>query len=89
MCFREPSIENIQKPNGKWTKELLIGLKVILLTFYTHGMVTPPRDSFLKIFGSNMEEFKEKIYSSYLYDKSLNTRRNKVFPEDHIQVKIF
>jgi hypothetical protein len=89
MCYREPSIENIQKPNGKWTKELLRGLKVILLNFYTHGMITPPRDSFVKIFGSNTEEFKERLYSSYLYDKSLNSLRSKVSPEEHLQVEMF
>jgi len=89
MCFREPSVENIQKPNGEWTKELLRGLKVILLNFYTHGMITPPRNSFLKIFGSTPEEFKEKLYDSYLYDKSLNSLRNRVSPEEQLQVEMF
>lgn len=84
MCFREPSVENIQKPNSKWTKELLRGLKVILLNFYTHGMITPPRDSFLKIFGSNPEEFKEKLYSSYLYDKALNISRRRILSGEQI-----
>ena len=45
--------------------------------FYTKGMITKKRESFVSIYGENDKEFKEKLYSIYQHDRQLDKLRSK------------
>lgn len=55
---------NSTKPNWvspRWDKDVLRGLKLILVFFYKNALIKKSRRAFLKIFGRNREEFERKM----------------------------
>jgi hypothetical protein len=74
MCYREPNHQKKVFPNGSWNTYLLRALKLSLMFYYRKGMITESRKSFLNIYGGSSQEFVEKLYSIYEYDKKLKRK---------------
>lgn len=69
MRYRPVTSINGQYVSDKWDNKLLRALKLSLMFYYTKGMITENQEAFKKIYGSNTEEFKEKLYKIYESDK--------------------
>jgi radical SAM superfamily enzyme YgiQ (UPF0313 family) len=75
MMYR-PNNESVRTlPNKHWDTKLLRALKLSLLFYYSKGMITKKRDSFVTIYGDNPSEFKMKLYKIYEYDKIINRKK--------------
>lgn len=81
MRFRP--IDSIEKKyiSPKWDTALLRGLKLILMFYYTKGMITKSREAFVRVFGNNAQQFKEKLYRIYEYDRQLTKQRRQHIPK--------
>ena len=55
--------------SNSWDKEILRGLKLTLMFFYSKGMVSDKRNAFFKIYGKNEKEFLTKLRIIYENDK--------------------
>lgn len=71
MEYRDPEAIKQKLPGKHWNKALLRGLKMSLLFYYRKGMITKSKESFDKIYGKSFNEFKNKLYKIYEYDRSL------------------
>ena len=78
MRFRPINSVNGRYVSPNWDTFLLRGLKLTLMFYYTKGMITRSRKSFILMYGNNEKEFKEKLYERYDYDRQLNKLRSKV-----------
>jgi hypothetical protein len=67
----------IDSTQGNWNTSLLRGLKLILMFYYTRGMITKSRKSFELMFGTNEGQFKEKLYNIYQHDRELDKLRSR------------
>jgi hypothetical protein len=72
MRYRPVNSINGQFVSNKWDNKLLRALKLSLMFYYTKGMITENQVAFKKIYGSNAEEFKGKLYKIYEGDKLRN-----------------
>ena len=63
--------------SSNWNTSLLRGLKLVLMFYYTKGMITKSRKSFTLMFGDNERQFKEKLYNIYQHDRELDKLRSK------------
>jgi len=61
----------------QWDKDVLRGLKLIMVFFYKGGIIKKGRDGFLRIFGDNSREFEQKLRKINAYDRALWRRKNK------------
>jgi hypothetical protein len=77
MRFRPVDSTNGRYISPKWNPVLLRGLKLTLMFYYTKGMITRSREAFMRIYGSNEMQFKEKFYTIYQYDRQLDKQRSK------------
>jgi len=77
MRFRPINSINGRYVSPNWNTSLLRGLKLILMFYYTKGMITRSRKSFTLMLGNNDREFKEKLYERYAYDRQLDKLRSK------------
>jgi len=77
MRFRPINSINGRYVSPNWNTRLLRGLKLTLMFYYTKGMITRSRKSFILMYGNNEREFKEKLYERYDYDRQLNKLRSK------------
>ncbi|MGB9694189.1 MAG: hypothetical protein ACPLYF_05035 [Fervidobacterium sp.] len=62
------------KPNWVsplWDKDVLRGIKLVLVFFYKKGIIKKGREGFLKMFGKNSEEFQENMRKINAYDRAL------------------
>jgi len=75
MEYRKPTSSKTKFPGRHWNTELLRALKLSLLFYYCKGMITESRKSFLSIYRSTPEEFVDKLYNIYEYDKSLKRKK--------------
>lgn len=69
MRYRPIDTANGIYVSENWGKELLRGLKLTLMFFYTKGMITKSRESFMRIYGKNAAEFKARLYDIYQKDR--------------------
>jgi hypothetical protein len=74
MGYRPPVNSIKVFPNPSWNVYLLRALKLSLLFYYRRGMITKSRDSFLKIYGNDSNEFISNLYRIYDYDKTLKRK---------------
>ena len=74
MEYREPTTRTDKVPGKHWNTYLLRAFKLTLLFYYTKGMITRSRDSFLRIYGKNEREFLSRLYEIYNYDKKLKRK---------------
>ncbi len=77
MRFRPIDSTQARYVSPKWNTSLLRGLKLTLMFYYTKGMITRSRKSFILMYGNNEREFKEKLYNIYQYDRVLDKLRSK------------
>lgn len=77
--MRYRSIDSVEPYwiSPRWDKKLLRGLKLILIFFYSKGMIRKNRKAFLKVFGRNANIFKKKMYKIYEYDKKIKRQKRK------------
>lgn len=75
MEYRKPTSSKTRFPGRHWNSALLRALKLSLLFYYRKGMITESRKSFLSIYGKTPQEFINKLYDIYEYDKSLKHPR--------------
>jgi hypothetical protein len=73
MRFRPLKALNISQCHNfitnNWDRELLRALKLTLMFYYSKGMISDKRNSFLKIYGKNTTEFKDRLRVIYKKDK--------------------
>ena len=77
MRYRPLNDVNGQYLSDKWDKKLLRALKLSLMFYYTKGMIRKNREAFIKIYGKNTREFKNKLYRIYEDDKLRSNLRRK------------
>lgn len=75
MEYRKPTHSKTKFPGRHWNTALLRALKLSLLFYYHKGMITESRKSFLSIYGKTPQEFVNKLYNIYEYDKSLKRHK--------------
>jgi hypothetical protein len=63
--------------SNNWTRELLRALKLTLMFYYSDGMISKKRESFLKIYGKNEQEFVKKLNKIYENDKKKGEKHAK------------
>lgn len=61
----------------RWDKDVLRGLKLVMVFFYKGGMIKKGRDGFLKMFGRNPDEFERKMKEIKAHDRALRRRKNQ------------
>jgi len=61
----------------RWDKDVLRGLKLVMVFFYKGGMIKKGRDGFLRIFGEYSEEFEQKMKKIKEYDRALWRKKNE------------
>lgn len=71
MQFRNSMEIHQKSPGPHWNTYFLRAMNLSLLFYYRKGMITEKRESFLKIYGGNSTEFKDKLYKIYEYDKAI------------------
>jgi len=75
MEYRKPTSSKTKFPGRHWNTELLRALKLSLLFYYRKGMITESRKSFISIYRRTPEEFVDKLYDIYKYDKALKRKK--------------
>jgi len=71
MEYRKPIASRVKFPGPHWNSALLRAFKLSLLYYYRRGMITESRASFHSIYGKTANQFVEKLYGIYEYDKTL------------------
>ena len=61
----------------RWDKDVLRGLKLIMVFFYKGGIIKKGRDGFLRMFGRNSDEFERKMKTIKAHDRALWRRKTK------------
>lgn len=61
----------------RWDKDVLRGLKLVMVFFYKGGIIKKGRKGFLRMFASNPREFERKMKKINAYDRALWRRKNK------------
>ncbi len=69
MRYRRPVETNATIPGKYWNTYLLRAFNLSLLFYYKKGLIKKDRNAFLNIYGNNKEEFIQKLYKIYEYDK--------------------
>lgn len=77
MGYRDKNEIKKSYPNKYWNSYLIRGLKLSLLFYYRKGMITKSRESFESIYGKTPQEFENKLYNIYNYDRQLDKKRKK------------
>jgi hypothetical protein len=77
MRYRPINSTQLHVVSPQWNKILLRGIKLVTTFFYSRGVIRKNREVFLKIFGKNPDEFKEKMYKIYIYDKKIRHHRRR------------
>lgn len=79
MKYRPIDSTNPNWVSPSWDKNVLRGIKLVLVFFYKKGIIKKGRDGFLKMFGTDPEEFQENMRRINAYDRALwkNTRRRR------------
>jgi len=75
MEYREPTPSKRKFPAKNWNTYLLRGFKLSTLFYYRKGMITAKRESFTSIYGNSAQEFVNKLYKIYDYDKNLKRKK--------------
>ena len=60
-----------------WDRDVLRGLKLIMVFFYKGGILKKGRGGFLKMFGRGPEEFERKMRKINAYDRALWRKKNE------------
>jgi len=60
-----------------WNTILLRGLKLTLMFYYTKGMIRKSREGFIRIYGNDEKEFKQKLCKIHDYDTELDKQRSR------------
>jgi len=74
MRYRPIDTVNGQYISKNWNKQLLRALKLSLMFYYTKGMITRKRESFLKIYGHNPREFVSNLNKIFEADRKRKKR---------------
>ncbi|MFX0203768.1 MAG: hypothetical protein ACFFCW_47320 [Candidatus Hodarchaeota archaeon] len=61
----------------RWDKDVLRGLKLIMVFFYKGGIIKKGRHGFRRMFGRSPDEFERKMKKIKAYDRALWRRRNE------------
>ena len=78
MRYRDiDSVEN-HFISEKWDRKMLRALKLILVFYYTKGMIRKSRLGFKKIFGASKKDFKDKLYEIYENDRGMDKKRHEL-----------
>lgn len=69
MRYRPISDIAMNYVSSQWDTKMLRAIKLVLMFYYSRGMIRKNRKAFTKIFGTNHKGFKKKLYEIYEYDK--------------------
>ncbi len=76
MRYRSATTSNATIPGKNWNTYLLRAFNLSILFYYKNGLIKKDRDAFLKIYGNNADEFVQKLYEIYDYDKAIRKRKS-------------
>ncbi len=74
MEYRRPTATKTKFPGPHWNSALLRAMKLTLLYYYRRGMITESRTSFHSIYGRTPNQFVDRLYEIYEYDKTLKRK---------------
>jgi radical SAM superfamily enzyme YgiQ (UPF0313 family) len=77
MRYRPIDSTSYHLVSPSWDKDVLRGLKLVMIFFYKGGIIKKGRNGFLRMFGKNPKEFEQKMRKINAYDRALWKRRNK------------